>query len=252
MLLSALPGFSEAFLIAFARVGALMLALPGLGERTLPARPRLLLALFVTLLVLPGVRDSLTGARAPALGIVLQEVLLGLAIGTCGRMTVAALEMAGSFIATTIGLSFAQALDPAQGQQAEIVARFLRMFGVVLIFAGDLHHQALAGIVHSYQTLPVGAVLPVGDFAELFITISSGAIRAALGIAAPLLVFGFVFNAGLGLCARLAPQIQIFFLAMPVSVVLGLAALALLIGAMGLRFQEFAREIFTLILPAGL
>ena len=250
-MLTQLPGLSEALLIAFARVGALMMALPAFGERTLPMRLRLLLALFVALMVVPEVSASLATSRADRVGLALQEVLLGLAIGTCGRITVTALEMAGSFIATTIGLSFAQALDPAQGQQTEIIARFLRMFGVALIFAADLHHYALTGIVGSYQHLPVGSVLPAGDLSELFITISSGALRAALGIAAPFLVFGFVFNAGLGLCARLAPQIQIFFLAMPASVVLGLAAMALVVGAMGVRFEEFARSVFLMILPVG-
>lgn len=249
MQLSLTPEMVTAGGLAFARIGGLVMLMPGLGERVLPARQRLVIALALVLIVLPDAMAASAKLRGPALPIMVTEAVLGLALGTCARLILATMEMAGNVIATNIGLSFAQVMDPTQGQQGEILGTFLRLSGVALIFAADLHHLALAGVVGSYEALPIGIVLPTGDLVALITRIVSETFRTALAIAAPFVVFGFIFNLGLGLAAKLTPQLQLFFVAMPLSVVLGLAALALTMDATAQRFTTLAREILTLILP---
>lgn len=236
-------------LVAFARIGALVSLLPGLGERVLPGRQRLALALFLCLIVMPQVRAGLAAGQGSLMHRMVGEALIGLALGACGRLVLSTMETAGSLMAQSVGLSFAQAVDPGQGGQGEVIATFFRLAGVALIFATDLHHLLIAGIVGSYAHLPVGAALPVGDMMELFLRLVSETFRAGAGIAAPFIVFGFVFNVGLGLAAKLTPQLQLFFIAMPVSVVLGVAALALTISGAGTRFIDLAVAVFAELLP---
>ena len=250
MNLALAPGLAESFMVAFARVGALVMLMPGIGERAIPMRQRLVLALALTLIVLPMVRE-ITLARGMALPRMLGEALLGLSIGLAGRIAMAALDIAGGLIAQSIGLSMAQVLDPAQGQQGETLSVFLRMLGVSLIFAGDLHHLALAGIVGSYELLPVGTSLPQGDLAELVLKLVRDVFETGLRIAAPFVVFGLVFNVGLGLAARLTPQVQLFFLAMPVALIIGLAILMPALG-MGMgQFLALVRSAVSLLTPGG-
>lgn len=239
----------ESLLIAFARVGALVMLLPALGERSLPARQRLLLALSLCLIVAPQLRQGLNAAPGQLVQQMIGETLIGLALGVCGRMVLSAMETAGSLIAQNVGLSFAQAVDPGAGGQGEVLATFLRMCGVALIFATDLHHVLIAGIVGSYTHLPAGSALPSGDMAELLLRLLSEAFRTGVAIAAPFIVFAFIFNLGLGLAARLTPQLQLFFIAMPVSVMLGVVALALALPGASERFLGFALNAFTMLLP---
>lgn len=238
-------------MIAFARVGALVMLLPGFGERAIPVRQRLALALLLTLMLLPIVREHLEAAKAAALPRLMGELLLGVALGLCARLALAALDVAASLASQTIGLSFAQMYDPTQGQQAEMLTGFFRMLGVCLIFATDLHHVALAGIADSYTTLPVGAAPAVGDVSALMVRLVGEVFHAGVRIAAPFLVFGLVFNLGLGLASRLAPQVQLFFLTMPAGILLGLMALSLMLGPAGETFLEAVRAVLALLFPGA-
>lgn len=235
----ALPALAQvaSFMLAFARVGAMVMLLPGIGERTLPARARIVLGLGLSLAA-----SGETAGFTPegALRILPAEIIIGIAIGLSARLVVTAMEVAGAMASQSIGLSFAQAVDPAQGQQSEILAGLFRMWGVMLIFAADLHHLAIAGIIGSYGAIPAGGAVAAGDLAELYISLLSETFRAGLGLAAPFIVFGLLFNVALGLATRMAPQIQLFFLVLPVSIVLGVAAIALAMPGLAARFTAFA------------
>lgn len=243
------PADIEAFVIAFARVGAMMMLIPGLGERAIPSRHRLIISLAVTLIAYPGVREAL-GAKAGGFAIarMLGELGIGLAIGMCARLVMAAMETAGSLTSQSVGLSFAQMYDPSQGQQGEVIVTFLRMLGIALIFAGDLHHVAIAGIVGSYQAMPVGSVVATGDMLTLFVRLVGEVFRTGLALAAPFVAFGFIFNVGVGLASKMAPQIQLFYITMPLSIMLGLGAIVLAAPLLATRFSEFARGMFLTLL----
>lgn len=249
MQIALLPGLAEAFMIAFARVGALVMLLPGLGERALPVRQRLAVAVMLTLLVLPGVREALAAQPGWAVGRLMAEMMIGLSLGLAARLALAAMEVAGPLISQTLGLSMAMVLDPLRGQQGDVITGLLRMLGVVLIFATDLHHVALAGIVGSYEALPVGAAPGSADLLALVVRLTGEVFHMGLKIAAPFLVFGLVFNFGLGLASKLAPQLQLFFLAMPAAILLGLGALVLVLGLTGQQFTQFMGAVLALLFP---
>jgi flagellar biosynthetic protein FliR len=150
-----------------------------------------------------------------------------------------ALQVAGYLIATQTGLAYAQTIDPTQGQSGAIVGNFFSLLGATMIFATDLHHLAIAAIVGSYKLIPPGAALPTSDMAELTVRLVSGSFALGFQLAAPFLVFGFAVTAALGVLARLMPQLQVFFVAMPINILAGLSLLALLLGTMMTMFLSY-------------
>jgi flagellar biosynthetic protein FliR len=243
------PDLGAFFMIVFARVGTLVMLLPALGERFFPVRVRLLLALFLTFALLPAVRP-LFPASLNQLGLVLSllgfELAIGLIIGLCGRLVVASLQTAGNFVAQSLGLAFAETIDPTQGGQAAAIGNFLTLLGVTLLFATDAHHVVIAAIHGSYTALPPGLSVPTGDAATLAIATMAKGFSVAVQIAAPFIAFGIVFNLGLGVLARLMPQLQVFFLGVPATILIGFVVLA---GILGVMMSVFLTEVRDFLQP---
>lgn len=247
-----LSGAVLAYLLVFARVGTMMMMLPAIGDSTVPSRIRLVLALAVTFVFAPTVAH-LYPQQEPqstaALGLLIaQEATAGLLIGAMARIIISSLQVAGYLIATQTGLAYAQTIDPTQASQGAIVGTFFSMLGVTLIFETNLHHLALGAIAGSYRMIPPGAALPTGDMAELTIRLTSEAFALGFQLAAPFLVFGFAVTAAIGVLARLMPQLQVFFVAMPINILAGLFLLMLLIGAMMTMFlNDYATQMGTFL-----
>lgn len=238
--MDALPGEATTFLILFARVGAVLLLLPVFSEDAVPAKIRLMLALGMSagLWGLLGARIAPLAANGNALpGILIAEILTGLAIGMIIKIMFLAAAMAGSIISLQIGLSSALINDAAQGGQASVISKLLSVAAAVVCMGMGLHHLWIAAIVHSYTMFPVGGLPPAGDFAQLAIATVGKATSLSISLAAPLLVYGIVFNMALGLSTRLAPAIQVFFLIQPLNLLLGLALFASLIGVILTAFS---------------
>ena len=251
--ISFLPSLAAIFLLMFARLGTMAMLMPGLGERGVPVRVRLVIAVVLTLTLLPLYRDQYTVTLdqgfAPVLGLLIQEVLIGAVLGLTARLALSALVVAGTTIAFQLGLGFSMAVDPTQEQQSVLLSNFLTILGVALIFATDLHHVAIGALDQSYQLFKPGTMLPSGDVAELMINTVSGAFRIGVQLAAPFLVFGILFNVGLGVLARLMPQLQVFFLGLPASILIGFAILLALVGALMATFLSYIGEVLSQIAP---
>ena len=241
--LANLSGMVLVYALVFARTGSMVMLLPAIGEAGIPSRVRLALALAVSFAMTPVVAH-LYPQEMPqsvmAFGLMLsQEITAGVLVGLMSRIIMSALSVAGSVIAMQTGLSYAQSIDPSMGEQAAIVGNFLSMLGAVLIFATDLHHLAIGAIQGSYTLIPPGASLPTGDMAEMALRLVSGAFGLGLQLAAPFVVFAFAVNAATGILARMMPQLQVFFVAMPINVLAGFMLMMLLIGSMMTVFLNF-------------
>jgi flagellar biosynthetic protein FliR len=204
--------------------------LPGLGEPAVPARIRLAFALALAIALGPTLADRVPDAAQTAWGMaaqVVSEVLIGVLLGAAARMLIAALATAGQIAGMEIGLAFAQTADPTQTQSAQILAVFMGVLGVALIFATGLHHMFIAGIAGSYEVIALGVAPPVGDAAQLALEATSASFRVGVQIAAPLIVAGLIFRVGLGVLSRLIPQIQVFFITLPLQILGGLVVFVL-------------------------
>src|SRR6266481_5097594 len=240
--ISLLPALAVAFLLFFAPVGALVLLLPGLGEANIPVRVKLAIALLLTLILLPLHRAAYhvdMNSMSSLLVLMLHEIVIGIVLGATARVTLAALAVAGSVIAQQLGLGFVTSVDPTQGQQGLLIGNFLTILGLTLLFATDSHHLVIAALNDSYSIFSPGEMMPSGDVAALATRAFAAAFRIGLQLSAPFLVFGLVFNIGLGVLARLMPQMQVYFVGVPLSILAGFLVFALVITAMMGTFIDY-------------
>src|ERR1700749_337792 len=244
--ISLLPALAATFMLVFARIGAMVMLLPGLGESNIPVRIKLAIALLLTLIILPLHRTAYhvdTQSLTPLLVLMIHEILIGVVLGATARVTLGALQVAGSVIAQQMGLGFVTAVDPTQGQQGLLVGNFLTMLGVTLIFATDSHHLVIAALNDSYKIFGPGEVMTSGDVAALATRAFSAAFRLGLQLSAPFLVFGLVFNIGLGVLARLMAQMQVHFVGGPLPIFAGFLIFALLLTAMMGTFLGYFNDV---------
>jgi flagellar biosynthetic protein FliR len=235
------------FLMVFARLGSTLMVLPGFGEAYVSPRIRLGLALVLTFALMPVV-----GANVPALPesiwrlllVLGNEIGIGLFLGTLARMMLMALNVAGTIVAMQTSMANALSNDPTTAQQASVPATFFMALGVMLIFASNLHHLMLRAMMDSYTLFPPGVLPVIGDMADLITRTVSASFVLALQIAAPFLIIGLVFYLGLGLLARLMPQVQIFFIAMPAQLLIGFVLMLLGMSAAMLWFLDRFEGVF--------
>lgn len=235
--------------LVFARIGAILMLLPGFGEPSIPMRIRLSFALLVCVVVGPVIAPMLPPMPERPLmlaGLVMGEVIVGLMIGAVARIFMAVAAIAGQVIGMQSGLAMAQSFDPSQGQQGALVATFLNLTFLLLLFATNIHHLLLEMMVNSYAVFEAGQMPSLADAAEWALEAFIDAFRIGVQLAAPLIVFGLTFYLALGVLSRLMPQAQIFFIAMPSNIMVGLFILTIALGAMSAvwleRMQRFALD----------
>src|SRR5580692_7093020 len=250
--ISLLPALAAAFMLVFARIGAMVMLLPGLGESTIPVRIKLAIALMLTLIILPLHRNAYQvdmQSLTSLLILMLREIVIGIVLGATARVTLSALQVAGSVIAQQMGLGFVTSVDPTQGQQGILIGNFLTMLGVTMLFATDSHHLVIAALNDSYSIFTPGELVPSGDVAALATRAFAAAFRLGMQLAAPFLVFGLVFNVGLGVLARLMPQMQVYFVGVPLSIMTGFVIFGVVLAAMMGSFLDYFIAVMHELIP---
>jgi len=240
--------------LIFARLGAVLLLLPGIGESYVPPRIRLSLALVMTLALWPVLTSylpPLPESLGSTVGWIIREVLVGLAIGAVLRAFMTALATAGEVVSLQTTLSFAQTANPLQAQPGSTIAAFLTVLGVTLIFATDTHHLFIAGLVGSYRLIAPVQPLIATDFTTLAVRTLGESFLLGVQLAGPILVFSLILNLGSGLIGRIMPQFQVFFATAPLSILGGLAIFALSLGTLGTVFIDRYRALAQVFVTGG-
>ncbi len=232
--------------LIFARLAALVMLIPGIGDTVVPARVRMAFAFLMTLMLLPVVAPvvpPVPGNVSDMAIAVIGQILIGLMIGGVLRMFMAALAVAGEVVSIQTTLSFAQTAAPGIAQNSTTLGTFLSLIGTVLIVTTDLHHLFLTGIVKSYALFPFGRPVPLADAGELAVRTMSDAFKMGIQLSAPVAVFALIFNVATGLVGRVMPQFQVFFVASPLIVLLGLSIFALSLGLVGMVWVNGYRDL---------
>lgn len=227
--------------LIFARIGAIVMLIPGLGEAYVPARVRLTFALLLSMVMWPLVASTLPPlpeSLASMVGWLLRELLTGLAIGMILRSFMTVLATAGEIVSLQTTLGFAQTANPFQAQSGSTLSAFLALLGVTLVFATNTHHYFIAGMLGSYEAIAPMKPLITGDFAAMAVRTLGQSFLLGVQLSAPVLVFALIFNLASGLVARVMPSFQVYFAAAPLSVLLGLSVFALSLGVVGTLFVE--------------
>ncbi|MBT9470463.1 MAG: flagellar biosynthetic protein FliR [Pseudomonadota bacterium] len=236
--------------LIFARVAAIIMLLPGIGDSSVPPRIRLGFAFLMALMLMPVIARGMVvpGTVSGVGGAVIKEILIGLMIGGILRMFLSSLTATGEIISIQTTLAFAQTAAPGQAAPSTTLGTFLGLIGVTLIMTTDLHHMFLTAIVRSYALFPFSRDVPVADSAQLAVQTVAGSFRLGLQLAAPVVVFSVIFNIAAGLVGRVMPQFQVFFVVTPLIVLFGLSIFALSLGVIGMVWLNRYRELASLFL----
>lgn len=215
-------GIVFGYLLVFARLGSAMLFMPAFGETQIPTTSRLAFALVLSLALYPIIP---TPSRAPTeaapMFIMLgSEITVGLWIGLSGRVLLSAMQFAGSQVGQVTGL--ANAFGPSLGsfEGATLMATFLLVGTVALMFLMDIHHIILRALIESYAIFPPGPLM-LGDMAEQMVKVGGHSLYIGTAIAAPFFVMGVILNLGMGLANRMMPQLPVFFVGAPLLIIVG-------------------------------
>ena len=243
----ALPPLTDAALV-FARIGTMIMLVPALGERIVLRQGRLLLALFLTLLLVPIVPlgEIPRGSASGLVPIFFSEMAIGVIFGMALRIVATGLEFAGHLIVQSLGLTFAETFDPMQGGQSSVLVQGLVLMGIATLMALDMHHVLIAAMVESYTVFPpLGWSMSEGLAQWVLLAFAKmGAV--ALGLAAPFVILSLIVNSALGVLSRAMPQLQIYFIGIPLVIFAGMALLAALAATMMTLHSDGLRQFLRL------
>lgn len=214
-----------AFMLVFARIGTAFMILPGFASIQVPARMRLSLALavsFVATPVLVGQMPPMPGAPMMIFALVGAEVIAGAILGTVPLILLASVHIAGTIISFISGFASALTWDPVVQTQSAIISGFLSTVALMLIFVTDMHHIFIRAMLDSYELFRPGVLPDIGDTTQMFARMLGDTFLVGVQMSTPFIVINFAYNVGLGILTRLAPQIPIFFVVMPIQLVASL------------------------------
>jgi flagellar biosynthesis protein FliR len=230
------------FMLVFARLGIVFSLMPGISAVYVPMRIRLTLALLVTVVVLPLVASTLPAqpdSVAELIWLIIAETIVGGFMGALIQIVMSALELASFMIANAVGITNAMIDDPVTEEQTSIITGFLSLIAVALIFITGVHHFILQAIVDSYSLLRPATPLLAGDMLQLGARLLDQAFAMGMRLAAPFIVYEMVFQITSGVLARLSPQLNVFFVAVPAKIIAGMAVLMVSLPVLMLLFMKF-------------
>ncbi|QHS09252.1 flagellar biosynthetic protein FliR [Sinimarinibacterium sp. NLF-5-8] len=227
--------FSDAQLLAwiqqyfwpFVRISALLMIMPVLGVRTVPVRVRILLTVLLTIIVAPllPATPAVEVFSAAGLGILVQQMLIGLIAGFVLVLVFESVVLGAGLIAHGMGLSFAQLADPLRGVTTPVTGQFLTILATLLFIALHGHLIAIGMLVDSFATLPVAALALDADTVRRVVAFSGIVFVGGLQLALPVIIALLTVNLAMGVVSRSAPSMHLFAVGFPVTLLSGLVLL---------------------------
>ena len=220
-----------------------MMVMPGIGESYIPARIRLLFALWVSVLLVPLFQHYFSSPPDSPLALtvmIVAEVLIGLSMGWVASYIIAAIHVAGMIISYQASLSLATLFDAGSNAQTTVIGNFMNISAIALFFLLGLHHLMIQGLVDSYTLFPPGVFPPVEDFASQAARMVAELFRVGAQLAAPHIVLSLLLYLGAGILARLMPNMQVFFVIMPAQIGMALFLLMAIYADMMFTYVSFA------------
>lgn len=225
--------FSDIYptLLLFARIGPMLMVLPGFGEAHVNPRIRVLIAVLVSIIVSGLVPVPTWSVDSPAfLQTLFREIGVGLFLGLIARLWLISLQLTANIISLQMSFSNAVMFNPAMATQDSVISSGLMVTAVTLLFLTDMHHRFIEVMIDSYAHFPLAKPLVLNDFSHLVTSIIAKSFVLGVQLSIPFLILGTIFQIGLGFLNRLMPQMQIFFLAMPMQILGGMVVLAFMVG----------------------
>jgi flagellar biosynthesis protein FliR len=239
-----------AYLWPMVRIGAMLLAAPMFSSRQVPVRFRLLLMFLITWIVIPSLPSMPPADVLSYTGflIMLQQILIGVIMGFILQMVFGALVFGGQVVAYSTGLGFASMVDPQNGVQVPVVAQFYLILTTLLFLLSNGHLLTIELLADSFQTLPV-AVDGISRNGLLdIIAWGSRLFAGGLLIALPIVGAMLMVNMGMGVVMRAAPQLNIFSVGFPITMLLGFALMWVSLPSVFTVFTRILEDAFQLMM----
>lgn len=218
------------FILILTRVGAAVGTAPVLGGRSVPMQAKLALTLLVSLVLLAANWQRLAplpGSWAELLAVLVQHLAVGLLLGFATGLVFAALQMAGQLVGLQVGFALADTVDPVSEFNVALLDQFYNILAALIFLAIDGHHWLMLALLRSFDLVPLTqATLNVPSPEELAV-LTANVPALALQVAFPVMAALVVADVALGILVRIAPQINVFVVGMPLKVAIGLVAMAI-------------------------
>jgi flagellar biosynthetic protein FliR len=216
------------FFLVFARVAGLLFATPVLGNKNVPPVSRTLLALLVTMVILPIVPVSRLAPESPGfIPALISEVILGGFLGFIGTLLFAAAELGGHIAGLQMGFAIANVLSPEGELQTSVFSSLMGLTALLVFVMSDAHHLFITALVRSFDTLPLGTFTVDAARTGSLLRMSTGIFRYGLALAAPVLAITIFITVALGIISRTMPQVDVFFMSFAINIVAGISAFIL-------------------------
>lgn len=236
-----LEGWLALLAYPMARILGFLGAAPVFGNNAVPRRIKLMVGLAVTLGLMPVVPSVPQAALDSWAGLLLivQQTLIGIAMGLVLRVVFATLDLMGEIISLQMGLSFATFFDPLAGGQTAVVGEFLTLLATLVLLSLNGHLLMLDALARSFEWLPVSATLPHRGGWMILVRFGASIFASGLLMALPVVTALLITNIALGVLTRAAPQLNLFAIGFPITLTVGFGVLLLTLGHLAPLLQHF-------------
>ena len=236
------------FLLPLFRIAALLMSMPIIGTQLVPMRVRLYLAVAIAVVLVPGlpavpVVEALSGQ---ALMLIAEQILIGVMLGFVLQLFFQVFIVSGQMLAMQMGLGFASMVDPANGISVPVLGQFFNMLVILLFLSVNGHLVVLEILAESFVTLPVGGGLSTNHYWEVAGKLG-WVLGAGLLLVLPAITALLVVNLAFGLMTRAAPQLNIFSIGFPLTLVLGLIIVWIGMADIFAQYQIFVSEALAML-----
>jgi flagellar biosynthetic protein FliR len=236
------------FILPLFRIGAVLMTMPIFGTTLVPTRVRLYFALAITVVVVPGLppMPQVHALDLSALLLIAEQIIIGALMGLSLQLFFQAFVVAGQIISIQMGMGFASMVDPTNGVSAAVIGQFLTMLVTLLFLGMNGHLVVFEVLMESFTTLPVGSAMLINHFWEMANKLG-WVLGAAMLLVLPAITALLVVNIAFGVMTRAAPQLNIFSIGFPLTLVLGLVIFWVGLGDILNQYQPLATEALQLL-----
>ncbi|WP_434631212.1 flagellar biosynthetic protein FliR [Pseudomonas sp. Z1-29] len=236
------------FILPLFRVTAVLMSMPVFGTTLVPSRVRLYLAVAITVVIAPGLppMPPVNALDLSALMLVAEQILIGVLLGFSLQLFFQAFVVAGQIISIQMGMAFASMIDPTNGVNTAVIGQFLTMLVTLLFLAMNGHLVVFEVLTESFTTMPVGSAMLVNHFWDIAGKLG-WVLGAAMLLVLPAITALLVVNIAFGVMTRAAPQLNIFSIGFPLTLVLGMVIFWVSLGDILNQYQPLATQALQLL-----
>jgi flagellar biosynthesis protein FliR len=237
------------FLWPLTRILGLISTAPLFGNTSVPAQVKVGLGIMLALIIAPGVPNlpAMDPMSLQGLMILVQQFVIGAAMGLTVRIVLAAMEMAGEVIGLTMGLGFATFFDPQSQGRSSATSQFLALLTLMIYLAANLHLVLLSVLADSFNSMPISALPMSSQPFQLFIAWGGRIFSAGLQLSLPVVAALLITNIALGILTRAAPQLNLFGIGFPVTICVGFVMIGLALPYMVTPLDHLFQEGFNVM-----